>query len=144
MKKLICIFFIGVVITSCSKKMTPTTGQASSSNNGGMATGGNNSGVAQGNTQPTIAVSSPSVATTANASAAEASKPTRATGELTIEQKGQAIFNVKCGSCHGFKVTTDYTASRWITVMQVMAVKANLSDVEKENVLAYVKANAKK
>jgi len=25
-----------------------------------------------------------------------------------------------------------------------MAVKANLSDVEKENVLAYVKANAKK
>lgn len=143
MKKLICIFFIGVVITSCSKKITPTTSQTSSSNNGGMATG-NNSGVPQGNTQPTIAVSSPSVATTANASAAEASKPTRATGELTIEQKGQATFNAKCGSCHGFKVTTDYTANRWITVMQVMAVKANLSDVEKENVLAYVKANAKK
>jgi len=60
------------------------------------------------------------------------------------EMLGQATYNAKCGKCHGLKVTTDYTAERWISVMQVMAPKARLDDTEKENVLAYVKANAKK
>jgi hypothetical protein len=57
---------------------------------------------------------------------------------------GQSTYNAKCGKCHGLKVTTDYTADRWISIMQVMAPKAHLDDTEKENVLAYVKANAKK
>jgi len=56
---------------------------------------------------------------------------------------GQATYNAKCNRCHGYKITTDYTVDRWISVMQVMAMKANLTDIEKENVLAYVKANAK-
>ena len=45
---------------------------------------------------------------------------------------------------HAYKITFDYTVDRWISVMQVMAVKANLTDIEKENVLAYVTANAKR
>jgi len=56
---------------------------------------------------------------------------------------GQATFNAKCGRCHGYKIPSDYTVDRWISIMQVMAMKANLTDIEKENVLAYVKANAK-
>ena len=56
---------------------------------------------------------------------------------------GQATYNQKCGRCHPYKITTDYTVDRWISVMQVMAEKAHLTDIEKENVLAYVKANAK-
>jgi mono/diheme cytochrome c family protein len=57
---------------------------------------------------------------------------------------GQSTYNAKCGKCHGLKVTTDFTADRWVSIMQVMASKAHLDDTEKENVLAYVKANAKK
>ena len=46
---------------------------------------------------------------------------------------GQSTFNVKCGKCHGLKVTTDYTADRWVSIMQVMATKAQLTETEKEN-----------
>jgi mono/diheme cytochrome c family protein len=56
---------------------------------------------------------------------------------------GQSTYNQKCGACHGLKIVSDYTVDRWISVMQVMAMKAHLSDTEKENVLAFVKANAK-
>ena len=62
----------------------------------------------------------------------------------TPEMLGQSTFNAKCGKCHGLKIASDYTVDRWISVMQIMAPKAHLDDTEKENVLAYVKANAKK
>ena len=57
---------------------------------------------------------------------------------------GQQTYSAKCGRCHGLKVTTDFTELRWVQVMQVMAPRANLTETEKENVLAYVRANAKK
>jgi hypothetical protein len=57
---------------------------------------------------------------------------------------GQATYNAKCGKCHGLKIASDYTVDRWISVMQIMAPKAKLDETEKENVLAYVKANAKR
>lgn len=60
------------------------------------------------------------------------------------EMQGQSTYNAKCGRCHGLKVTSDYTSDRWVSIMQVMAPKANLTDAEKENVLVYVRANAKK
>ena len=93
------------------------------------------------------AVSTPST----TASVAAASEPTTATKSVerpgsadAAAIAGQAIFNAKCGRCHGLKVVSDYTVDRWISVMQVMAMKANLTETEKENVLAYVKANAKR
>lgn len=57
---------------------------------------------------------------------------------------GQATYTTKCGRCHGLKTTTDYTAERWVGIMQSMAPKARLDETEKANVLAYVQANAKK
>jgi mono/diheme cytochrome c family protein len=57
---------------------------------------------------------------------------------------GQSIYNAKCGRCHGLKVTTDFTAERWASIIAVMAPRANLTDAERENVYAYVKANSKK
>ncbi len=143
MKKIIILVLIAATVASCAKKMAPTTTQAPSSNNGSVILGNTTSTPSSNQQKLETATTATSVATNADATPT-GSKQGRGTGELSIEQKGQAIFNAKCGSCHGFKVTTDYTANRWITVMQVMAVKANLSDVEKENVLAYVKANAKK
>ena len=143
MKKIIILVLIAATVASCAKKMAPTTTQAPSSNNGSVILGNTTLTPSSNQQKLETATTATSIATNADATPT-GTKQARGTGELSIELKGQAIFNVKCGSCHSFKVTTDYTANRWITVMQVMAVKANLSDVEKENVLAYVKANAKK
>jgi mono/diheme cytochrome c family protein len=63
---------------------------------------------------------------------------------MTPEQVGQSIFNAKCGRCHGLKIPSEYTDIRWVQIMQVMAMKANLNETEKANVLTYVRANAKK
>ncbi len=149
MKKIVLIFLMGAVVASCAKKMMPSATSNSSLPNEKIGSGSSNSSTvikpsesvvapAEANPQPTA-----TSATTADP-AAQAAKSTRGGGELTIEQKGQAIYNVKCNQCHQLKVTTDYTADRWMTVMQVMAIKANLNDDEKQNVVAYVRANAKK
>lgn len=141
MKKIVIIVVAAIMVASCNKKASP-----SASNNGT----GNTSGVAataSNNTPVTAekAATSATVAVNTNTNPeSQASKTTREPGQLSPEQHGQATYSTKCGRCHGLKVTTDYTVDRWITVMQVMALKAKLSDEEKENVLAYVKANAKK
>lgn len=70
--------------------------------------------------------------------------PKEKSAEETTVLAGQDIYNAKCGRCHGLKVTTDFTAERWAGILSVMAPKANLTDAERENVYAYVKANAKK
>jgi cytochrome c5 len=142
MKKLIVILVATIAIVGCSKKVLSGAGNAtsSSSNNEkvGVANTSNNAPVVE--TKPV----NPTVVNTNTEPGSQASKTTREPGQLSPEQQGQAIYSAKCGQCHGLKVTTDYTADRWITVMQVMAPKARLTDVEKENVLAYVKFNAKK
>jgi mono/diheme cytochrome c family protein len=138
MKKIALLFLIGAVVASCAKKMAPSANQAPAANNGVVIATTNPAPVA---TVPKAATAD--VTPVAEPTAASA-KPARAAGELSVEQKGQSTYNAKCGRCHGLKATTDYTVNRWVTVMQVMAVKANLNDEEKENVLAYVKANAKK
>ena len=57
---------------------------------------------------------------------------------------GQQIYTTKCGRCHGLKRAEDYTAERWVGIMQDMAVRARLDSVEKAHVLGYVQANAKR
>jgi hypothetical protein len=42
------------------------------------------------------------------------------------------------------KPAQDYTAVRWANILAVMAPKANLTETERNNVYAYVSANAKK
>jgi mono/diheme cytochrome c family protein len=133
MKYFLCITVMFVFIIGCSKKITPANSGTPSGNSGAVLAPANSDKPAQ----PDVPIA-PDPTATASKSA------TKEGGNKTPEMEGQATFNVKCGQCHGLKVTTDYTVERWVTVMQVMAIKANLSDVEKENVLAYVKANAKK
>ena len=71
-------------------------------------------------------------------------EPKEKSAEETVILSGQNIYNAKCGRCHGLKVTTDFTAERWASILAVMAPRANLTDAERENVYAYVKANSKK
>jgi cytochrome c5 len=55
---------------------------------------------------------------------------------------GKTVYEGKCNRCHGLKNTADYTADRWDGILRSMAPKAHLSDIETQQVTAYVKANA--
>ena len=140
MKRILLPFALIILVLSCNKKMTPGKTEVPSSTSSAP-----------------IIMDKPSTntSTASNTSATGAvpGKDAPTYGAKTVERAGssdaaaiagQSTFNQKCGRCHGLKVVSDYTVDRWISVMQVMAMKANLTDIEKENVLAFVKANAKK
>lgn len=57
---------------------------------------------------------------------------------------GKITYEAKCGRCHGLKEPGEYTAEKWVGLVNWMAPKAHLSDSEKADVLAYVQAGAKK
>lgn len=145
MKKVIAIAAIALFVWSCTKKMTPAQGETNTPNTGSI-----NGAPSQPNTEMKAATT-----TTAATAATQSPIATQggdmgtktapaATGHDAMLIAGQATHNAKCGRCHGLKVTTDYTAERWVSIMQVMATKARLDETEKANVLAYVQANSKK
>jgi mono/diheme cytochrome c family protein len=140
MKKVLAIAMFSVLIWSCSKKMTPTGSEtpASTSMSNNNTPFNNNNNAAAATTTTTAA----SASTTSNGQPTGARVATASTNDAAVA--GQSTYNAKCGRCHGLKVVQDYTADRWISIMQVMAPKAGLSETEKANVLEYVKANAKR
>jgi len=80
----------------------------------------------------------PSVATT------ETSAPMAALTNEEMLKKGEDLFNLKCGRCHGLPSPADFTAADWKSIIASMAPKAKLSAEQSSWVLAYVSANAKK
>ena len=83
------------------------------------------------------ATTTPSVSTT----------PSTATAVLTKEEilkKGEDLFTLKCGRCHGLPSPSEFTVADWQPIMARMAPKAKLNAEETNWVLAYVNANAKK
>jgi len=145
MRKLFSLITLTVLVWGCAKKITSAAGSTSSNSSSPAAAsvlpsklevpaGGNT------NTTPVAATPVASVPSTI----APASRNPAEVKPAPVEVLGQSTYNAKCGRCHGLKITTDYTADRWASIMQVMATKAQLTAVEKDNVLAYVRANAKK
>jgi len=51
---------------------------------------------------------------------------------------GHNIYMTKCTQCHGAKEIEDYTEERWNPILDNMARKAKLTDVEKETVKQYI------
>jgi mono/diheme cytochrome c family protein len=135
MKKTLSIITLSVLVWGCAHKIAPVAG-GGTSNAGAPATT-----AAATTTSGSATAAATDEKTTAKTPVADATKPAAA---ATPEMLGQTTFNAKCGRCHGLKPTSDYTADRWASIMQVMAMKAQLNDTEKSNVLAYVRANAKK
>ena len=135
MKRTLTVIVLTVLVWGCNKKVTPTASTSKPSSNSGSVI----------NTPSANAQTTTTAAPVATTPATPEGSRTPAAGSTTMspEMMGQATFNAKCGKCHALKVVNNYTADRWISVMQVMAPKAQLSDAEKDNVLAYVKANAK-
>lgn len=152
MKKLFTVIAISVFVWGCAKKISPQTSSGIGSSNSGTVSAapgmspkfGNSAPVATAPVTPAASPIAPAAVPSVPSTPTGTRSPTERLGTSSPEMLGQATFNVKCGKCHGLKVTTDYTADKWISIMQVMAPKAQLSDGEKETVLAYVKANAKK
>jgi cytochrome c5 len=134
-KKTFTVLALSVMVWGCAKKTTATTSTTAPASNSGSVS------VAP-------AIKAESTVTNATGTAAiPAAKPegTKSPVETASpEMLGQGTYNAKCGRCHGLKVTTDYTSDRWVSIMQAMAPKAHLDATEKENVLAYVRANSKK
>ena len=56
---------------------------------------------------------------------------------------GKEIFESKCGSCHDLNKPSDYTFKEWNPILNRMAKKADLDYMQKQNVLGYLKDNAK-
>lgn len=142
MKKLLTVLCLAVLVGSCAKKSTPAKSETPSTNVGGAGNSGNYGNTGGNNNAANTAAPTP----TKNVEDAKTLPPsaTAPKAEDAVLIEGQKTFNAKCGRCHGLKVTSDYTDLRWVQIMQVMAMKANLSETEKANVLAYVRANCKK
>jgi cytochrome c553 len=114
MKKTFTVIALTILVWGCAKKVTTAA-----------STSGGSSNTAVVNTSTDAVSAAPVIA-------------------KSSEMLGQQTYIAKCGRCHGLKVTTDYTADRWVGIMESMAPKAHLDATEKENVLVYVKTNAKK
>ena len=139
MKKTFAIIILTVLVWGCAKKIAPVASSGGTISSGTAAT-------ANTPAPPPVNVPASSTPVPASPSTPGGSRVPASDSSKTAspEVTGQITYNTKCGKCHGLKVTTDYTNDRWISIMQVMAIKAQLTNDEKENVLAYVKANAKK
>ena len=152
MKRIFTIITVTIFVWGCAKKISPQASSAPMSSNSGSAVAapemspksGNSAPVVNTPVMPSSTPASPAAIPSVPSTPQGTRTPTERSGTKSPEMLGQSTFNVKCGKCHGLKVTTDYTADRWVSIMQVMATKAQLTETEKENVLAYVKANAKR
>ena len=146
MKKIFTIITLSVLVWGCAKKIAAPAGSGigTSSNGATSATppvpASTPSGKSESGTLPGTKEVPVGTVPATPAGSRSPIDPSKASPEV----QGQSTYNAKCGRCHGLKVTTDYTSDRWVSIMQVMASKANLTDAEKENVLVYVRANAKK
>ena len=57
---------------------------------------------------------------------------------------GHQLYDQNCNKCHRLFLPDEFKEKRWDRILDEMAPKARLNDAEKQKVLAYVKANAKK
>lgn len=71
-------------------------------------------------------------------------KPTEIIKEPEEVVFGKLVFEAKCGQCHDLKKPSEYTAEKWVKIIDWMAPKAKLDATQKENVLAYVSYYTKK
>ena len=84
--------------------------------------------------------------TTPTKTTVETKAPTTTDNNYTVtlnSNYGKEIFESKCGSCHDLNKPSDYTFKEWNPIMNKMAKKADLDYMQKQNVLGYLKDNAK-
>lgn len=60
------------------------------------------------------------------------------------EETGSTVFLSKCTKCHAAKTVSNYTFPQWEQILKKMIPNAKLSADEESQVVAYIRANAKK
>ncbi len=141
MKNTLTILSLVILVWGCAKKMTPAKSETPTSNTGSVI---NQTKPAETDMGKTTTATTGQASIENTGTTGTKVDPKTTTPDASAAIAGQATYNAKCGRCHGLKVTTDYTADRWASILAVMSPRANLNDTEKENVYAYVKANSKK
>jgi cytochrome c5 len=68
---------------------------------------------------------------------------TKVVASAEVIAAGKIVYEAKCGKCHALHATDEFTAAKWVPLVDAMAPKARLTEVEKTNVLAYVQSAAK-
>jgi hypothetical protein len=144
MRNTFTILALIILVWGCAKKMTPAKSETPPPSNTGSAI----QTPSQSNNDKPASTTTTTTTTTTTVTPGVGGP----TGSLSSAPKpedapliaGQQTFNAKCNRCHAYKVTTDYTADRWMSIMAVMSIKANLTQTERDNVTAYVRANSKK
>lgn len=54
------------------------------------------------------------------------------------QQLGKDLYENKCGNCHGLYETKTFSAEEWKPILVRMQVQAEIQDVDRENIYAYV------
>ncbi|TMI82497.1 MAG: hypothetical protein E6H10_09580 [Bacteroidetes bacterium] len=67
-----------------------------------------------------------------------------AVADVNLMAAGKNVYETKCIRCHAMKPLAAFTDPRWEAILKIMVPKANLTQVETQQVTAYVKANAKR
>jgi cytochrome c5 len=70
--------------------------------------------------------------------AKEEAKPHVSDSIATAIVQGQTVYTTKCYQCHDLPRVTDYSRDDWSDIMRKMSRKANLSNTETDQVLAFV------
>lgn len=80
------------------------------------------------------------VSLTPGSSDEEIAKKKWSDSDLKQLQAGYDTYSTRCNTCHYLHKPNEFDESRWMKIMNGMAKKAKLSDVEKENVTRYILA----
>lgn len=57
--------------------------------------------------------------------------------------KGRSLYIEHCGSCHNLHLPEKFTATEWEKNVSEMQEKAKINDLQKENMLYYLKSRCK-
>lgn len=126
MKKLLLLSFCSTLFFSCAKKTVPTATAATPAPQKAVVT------------TPTIEKTDPTPSASDKIATDEAMKINK-----VLIENGQRVFETNCNKCHSLKVPANYTQENWVKLVDWMAPKAQLSEKEKKECLAYLKYNAK-
>jgi cytochrome c5 len=148
MKKLMILSFASAaILVACSKKTAPAgSGSGSSSSKDLSVSKDATSSKAEAEKSAAtekaateaikVAEKKPDQPVTGSTGPAVPNKPSE-------EDAGKLVYNAKCTTCHGAKTVSAYTFNQWEGILKSMVPKAKLSADEENQVVAYIKANAK-
>jgi mono/diheme cytochrome c family protein len=60
-----------------------------------------------------------------------------------VIKSGKDLYENRCGKCHKLFAPSDYAIKRWPGIVDSMQPKANITDEQKAQILAYLSSEAK-